>query len=509
VNAPAQTYRHFILNVFASAVGRMAAIVLAIVLATVFVRRFGVAHYGTWSFFFVLIGYWSLLDFGLSVAVERRIALASASGDRDGIARVLNVALTIAVGISLVAQAALWWTPATWADRLGERGEVERCLLVLPLCLLFSNIGSICGAALSGLQQMAALNALRTTVAIATTATLIGLVMAGVDRLDLLLVTSAAGLLVSGAIAWRLARRTIGPLRVRVPSIDRAIVRELLWIGGSVQGATLAFQAGDQLFRLLLTATYGPAAMGTYDLAVRGAIGLRSLAASLLTTMVPFGVGEHVRGGREALADLHGRAVRYVALFMIAGTIAAYLQAADLLHVWLGPAGAEGHMLALFRMLLVAHFVQTMASPAFMIGRALGRITPELIASLVGNTAGLAIAWTTAFGPGPVAAVVAFASSQSFAYAAGSLTLQRAIGIRPGRPATMVKLVAIAAATTAAAWLIGRASELVIAWAAVRLALVVAVACTTTAAAAAMTGLVRPDERRVWFQMARGRADAR
>ena len=57
VDAPSLSYGRLVANVLAGAAGRAAAIATALALTTVLVRTLGLAAYGTWSFFFVLIGY--------------------------------------------------------------------------------------------------------------------------------------------------------------------------------------------------------------------------------------------------------------------------------------------------------------------------------------------------------------------------------------------------------------------------------------------------------------------
>jgi O-antigen/teichoic acid export membrane protein len=82
VDAPSLSYRRFADNVLAGGSARVAAIVTALALATALVRVLGLSAYGTWAFFFVLIGYHGQFDLGLSVAVERAVARAAYYGPK-------------------------------------------------------------------------------------------------------------------------------------------------------------------------------------------------------------------------------------------------------------------------------------------------------------------------------------------------------------------------------------------------------------------------------------------
>lgn len=76
---------------------------VALCLMPFVVNSLGDRMYGLWTFIATFIGYYGLLDFGLSVAVERYIAGAIGAGNKDECNRIFNTALLIFTGIGLVA----------------------------------------------------------------------------------------------------------------------------------------------------------------------------------------------------------------------------------------------------------------------------------------------------------------------------------------------------------------------------------------------------------------------
>ena len=133
MDAPSLSYRRLVANVVAGAGGRAAAILTALVLATVLVRTLGLAAYGTWAFFFVLIGYYGLFDFGLSVAVERGVARAAGLGDAPRIDALLNGGFAVSAALSALLQLVVALPiPEAWLARVGDAGTVRACLYVLP-----------------------------------------------------------------------------------------------------------------------------------------------------------------------------------------------------------------------------------------------------------------------------------------------------------------------------------------------------------------------------------------
>jgi len=100
-------YRLLAGNASAALAGRVVAIVLGVVLATVLFRALGAPQYGVWSLLTLISGYSTLIDFGLSSAIERRVAALVAQDAMDLIpGTVATVALLLAL-LTTVAQVLL------------------------------------------------------------------------------------------------------------------------------------------------------------------------------------------------------------------------------------------------------------------------------------------------------------------------------------------------------------------------------------------------------------------
>lgn len=80
-----------------------AQVLVAFSLMPFVVHSLGDRMYGFWTFVGTFIGYYGLLDFGLSVSVERYIAGAIGAGHKDECNRIFNTAFLIFTGIGLVA----------------------------------------------------------------------------------------------------------------------------------------------------------------------------------------------------------------------------------------------------------------------------------------------------------------------------------------------------------------------------------------------------------------------
>jgi O-antigen/teichoic acid export membrane protein len=504
VDPSSLSYRRLVANVLAGAGGRVAAIATALALATVLVRVLGLPTYGTWAFFFVLIGYHGQFDLGLSVAVERAVARAAARDDAARVGALLNTGLAMAVALSALLQALVALPlPDAWLARVGDADAVRDCVRVLPLCLLCSNIAAVAAAGLTGLQRTTTLALQRTLMGGVTALAVIALALAGVHRLDALLVVYSLGLVATAALSWRAVRGDVAGLRFAPWRITADTAGELARVGGTLQATHLVAQAGDQGLRVVLGSAYGAAAIGIYDLASRAAIAPRSLMASLLVALVPFAAAREDRGGRAALSDSLRRSTRYAALAIAAGTITGIAVAGPFMALWLGTATpAVGDARRILELLLIALALQSITSPMAALARAAGRPGAEAVATGIAQPLAIIAA---ARAPGLVAAVGAYAVVTTGAALIlwWWLKARLALDGLPAREVLALTVVTAGAALVAAA--ARAAADAVASGPLLILAVVPVLTVSAVGGIALANGAVSPDERRLLIRVALGR----
>lgn len=497
-------YRRLVANTLATLGGRMANVVIALVLSTLLFRWLGPARYGLWSFFFVFVSYSSLVDLGLATTLERSVARFRWQKDREGIEESLNLGLLAMLGFSLVLQSVVLVLPGSFWARFEQTQDVRRLALALPLCLLMTNTATVAGAGLAGIQEMGLLNAVRTGVNILRTLAVLVLAAAGTRRLDVLLLVYSLGAVAGAMVCWRLLGRAVGIVHLRAAVGRRGLAREFFRFGGAVQASTFASQAGDQILRLLLGARFGASTMGLYDLGTRAAIAPRSLSSVLLTALVPFGTETHLGRGADGVSRLHQFAVKYTAFFILNVTALGLYFSRPVIELWLGHSASSEAVLFVFRVFLVAHAAGSLAGPATMLGRAVGRPQLEAIAAILGASIGFTAA---AAAPSFPSAVALFASAQVLAFLALWRILARRIGLEPVARREFVSLAASVAGTVLAT---AFADFLLAAWGAgpaVRVGLSSAIGLAAASAVAWASRFITPPEREFWSGIAKqGRA---
>ncbi|MEO5823779.1 MAG: oligosaccharide flippase family protein, partial [Vicinamibacteraceae bacterium] len=310
-------------NVAATLAGRLGAMAVALVFATLLARWMGLGRYGTWSVFATFLGFSSVLDFGLTVAVERAVAHADAAGQPARIPHLVHAARTLAailgvvIGLlSLTALAVL--PPAAW-QTIGEVEEARHAAFVLPAAFILNLQAAVWAATLTGLRRSAEAHLLRVAgTAAAAFITALFVLRRGADVAEMLLAYSVVIFVSGGVIAWRV-HTLVGPQHwPRWPGRwDGHAARVLAGVGGAVQLSTLAAQGGDLALRAILGAGFGPAAIGAYDLAARAAMAPRHAASAVPVALVPQAQAQAVSDGAASLAALHARSVIVVAVIVV------------------------------------------------------------------------------------------------------------------------------------------------------------------------------------------------
>jgi O-antigen/teichoic acid export membrane protein len=408
-------YRRLAGNTVATLVGRSAAIVLALILSTVLFRTLGRQRFGLWSLFAFLVGYSALIDFGLSAAVERHVAYLKAHGRTaevpGTVSQALLLVLIVAGGLQVLVMTAAYVLDAWLGSPVPL--DVLRGLRALPLSLALTTGALVVGSGLSGLQRMVPLYAWRTGGMAVGTAAVATAALAGVQRLDVLLVAYAVGAPVAAAGQWWSLHRELPPAGRRVAGAGfwrwhGPTLRQLVQFGGVLQVATIGPMCAEYAFRLVVSQRFGVEYAGIYDLAARAALGLRSLASALFVVMVPFGVRLLATADRVQASRLIRLAVKYTALFMLPSSALLFIVSDPAVHWWLGAGQGATQVAATLRPLVVLHALVSLTVPMAMLGRSAGKPVPEAVTTWAGVVVGLGI---SVIAPHFLGAVILFATA--------------------------------------------------------------------------------------------------
>ena len=393
-------------NALVNLLGQIIAVVISLATVPPLLRLVGDARYGVLLLVWVLLGYFSFFDLGVSQATNQRMAtLRDANpGERS---RLLWTALSMNGGLGLVAAAILYAVGYLVLGRFASidetlRMESLRALPWIAMALPVNLIASVLGGALQGREAFASV----------TVVNILGQLMAQCfpllvawrwsRSLELLI---PAALVARGVTALLLgaACRVLVPLR-GVPRYDGVLGRKLLGYGGWVTVSAVVGPIMSSLDRVVIAGIAGSEAVTYYGVPQGLAQRLLMLPNSLSAALFPR-FASSVPEQRDALSEV---SVRILASVMTPAIVAGMFLVGPFLRIWISPAFAAKATLAAQIILagvwmnglaLIAHSSLQARGRPDLVAKAHAVELPVYIAILAGSlyqwgVAGAAIAWT-------------------------------------------------------------------------------------------------------------------
>jgi O-antigen/teichoic acid export membrane protein len=361
--------------------GQVLPLLAALAFIPLLIRALGVDRFGVLSLAWMLIGYFTLFDLGVSGALTRLVAERLATRRDAEIPRLVWTALTMTtamgvVGAVVVAAAAPWLV----GTALRVPPELQRETLQLTWVLACSLPVVTGTAALAGVlaaqQRFGVLNAIRVPMGILTYVAPLLALHFGATLLPVGLALAAVRLLGAGAHLAACLSGTPGLARGIRP--QRAMVRPILSFGGWMTVTAVVSPLMVYIDRFLIGGMLSLAMVAyyttPYDLAQRFAI----LSMPVVTVMFP-AFAACFDTDRSRTVRLFDWSVRSVATLLFPVVVISVLFAPELLTLWLG-ADFASHSSAVLRLLALGMLLNGMAMVALSFLQSTGR--PDLSARL-------------------------------------------------------------------------------------------------------------------------------
>lgn len=364
-----------------NALGQTLPLLAALALVPRLVHGLGVDRFGVLSLAWLLIGYFTLFDLGVSGALTRMVSERLARSAHDEVPPLVWTALALTAAMGLVGGAALV-ALAPWlvghALRIPEalRPESLRLVTILAATLPVVTTTAALTGVLSAQQRFGSLNAVRVPLGVLTYAAPVAvlpyshsLVAAGVAL--------ASVRVVAGLTYLEMCLSRTPGLRARIGIAPR-LVRPILGFGSwmTVTAAVGPFMV--YFDRFLIGALLSMAMVAYYTTPYDMVSRLTLLSLPVVNVLFP-SVAASYAADRDRAARLFDWAVRVVASLLFPCALALAVFAPEALRLWLG-ADFAAHGSTVLRVLTVGVFLNGLAQIALAVVQASGR--PDLGARL-------------------------------------------------------------------------------------------------------------------------------
>jgi O-antigen/teichoic acid export membrane protein len=311
---------------------------LGFVLTPILLHHLGASRFGIWSLIVASTGYLGLVEAGLGFATTNRFAALEADGPAAlnsllGTAFVLFAA--VAVCVLLLTSAFSLVFPALFGVPSRFVADARIALLLVAGANAVSFLFVSFLSSLQGTGRMYIVNLAGCGLSLVTYGAMAALVLTGrglVALAGVQLLNAVATLLV---YRWAM-RATMPALKVRLTAFDRAVVRQLLALGGRTSifsvASTLAFGSDLVLVGLVLNFR----AVAAYAIALRVYGFLQAITSGVLNVVGP----SHAHAARHASSARRFELFRIVTFATLSLALCVALIvgvfASGLLGLWLG-----------------------------------------------------------------------------------------------------------------------------------------------------------------------------
>jgi O-antigen/teichoic acid export membrane protein len=376
--------------------GTVASVAVPFLLTPVLLDALGEDGFGFYAVVVAVVGYFAVLDLGLSVSLSRNVALYAAQDDRAAVRQLVTIGVVTYVIVGLALAPVLLLLDGPIVDALDLSGPLRADaphVLWWSYALIFVTLStSTFRSVLMGLQRMRVIAVAEVVSQVAFAVAVVWLLAAG-HGLDGVLIATYARVGVATVLLATAARRHVSPLFSL--SVRRPVLTRVLSFGGWMQVNNLCSIVMLETDRILIGGFVNVAAVSRYEVANRLAMVVRLVPLQLVGALMPAATEVHAAGDEARLDRVYIQASRLLALLSLGlgGLLAG--AGPGLLAVWLGRTVPDAPTILL--LLVITFCLNNLTGVGTMVLRAVGNPRRETYYGVLGT--GLNLVLTLALAP--------------------------------------------------------------------------------------------------------------
>lgn len=362
--------------------------VILVVTVPILVHGLGTASYGVFVLASLVLGYAALLDFGLTPALVRAIAIHTTTSDSAAVGRIVGTAFTLFVALGLIGGGTLFAIAPLVVDRFlhlpeGLQSDAYFVLQLTAIGFALNLALTVFTAIPQGVQRLDVFSSRTIFLTTLTAVAQIVAVKLGGGLRWVAAVTLAVNVL--GFVIFVVVSRGLLPEVSFRPRLDRWALRQLAGFGAVKFVGQIAWLGAYQLDRVIVAAFLPISQVTYYAIPVSVTQKFTLVQASFSTAMFPAASEMHSVNAQDRLQRLYTSASKLMLAVTLPLVILVGLLARPLMSTWLGPSfgDASANILAL---LALAYGLNLLTGVPALVADATGRphwTTAILVASAI------------------------------------------------------------------------------------------------------------------------------
>jgi O-antigen/teichoic acid export membrane protein len=367
-------------NLLWSFLGAGLPLLVAIVTIPQLLHAMGIARFGVLSLAWVVVGYFSLFDFGLGRAMTQLVAQKIGKGEESDIPSIVWVGMLLMTLLGVVGALAVWLiSPWLVETKLSIPNELRQETLAAFYLLALSIPVVICTTGLRGIlearQRFDVVNLVKIPLGALTYLAPLAVLPYSIALQDL--VASLVVVRIVGAVAYLVACLRLYPELRIPPRFEPRYLRDMLSFGGWM---TISNVVGPLLLyfgRLLLAVLVSVEAVAYFSTPYDVVINLLIIPAALLNVFFPTFAQQWAAG--STVRKTYHQAIGYNLVLILPLTLLTAAFARPALAWWINPDFAE-HSFRVAQLIAVGVLINSFAHFSQALIQASGR--PDLTAKL-------------------------------------------------------------------------------------------------------------------------------
>ncbi|WP_322102778.1 flippase [Paraburkholderia sp. J41] len=347
-------------NVAINLFGLVLPTFVSLVTVPSYIRMLGVERYGVIALVWTLIGYFSVLDLGMSMAAQNHISKAYASKDTEACERVFWSAFwlnftTGAIGGLLIYSGGALYTAYFTHVSPELRHEVYLALPWLAVAIPVANVSWVFAGAINGAERFGIYNTNQTLGTFLFQLLPLGAAWLFAPNLQTVLAAAVFARFFAAVLLGRSALRVLGIRKMQRPRLDTS--KALFNFGGWMLIASITTMVADSLDRMMLGAGLGARFVTYYTVPQNLVTRLNMVPNALVRTLFP----RLSSLRREHADEVAAQSLQFLNGVFTPVGIGAIVVLEPFLRAWVGPVIAE-HGAPVGRFLIVAVWLIGQAS---------------------------------------------------------------------------------------------------------------------------------------------------
>jgi O-antigen/teichoic acid export membrane protein len=330
----------------------------------------GVEQYGIYALVISFVGFFGILDLGVSPSMVKYVAEYHATQQYNKIRKMFSTALSFYLTIGtiaalMIATFSYYLAPQVLKVSAANEDLLQTVLYIAAVGFLVNMVLSAFSAMPGAVQRFDLPSKINLVGATVSSAATVGLLYLGLGLIAVVVLGVVISVIAIVVYGW--VNKMLIPQLQYVPRFDRPSFKLMLTFGAYATIGVLASTVLFQLDKIILGSTLGAAAVAYYVLPGSIAIKIHGSIAALSNIVFPLTSDLFATGNLDRLRALYKRATRIVVTLLVLAVTPMFLLAYPFLYYWVGENFATNSTFVMQILVLTYSILALTAIPFYVL----------------------------------------------------------------------------------------------------------------------------------------------